>query len=65
MPREVKENTKTTAALEAMAGRRNGSVTLVKARHLVAPKVRATFSKLASCCAHWAPTMRATTARFT
>ncbi len=65
MPSDVKEKTNTTAALETIAGRRLGRVTSRKARHRVAPRVRATFSKSGSCCAQLAPTMRATTAMFT
>ena len=44
MPSDVNEKTKTTAALAAMAERRLGRVTSMKARVRVAPSVRATSS---------------------
>ena len=64
MPSEVNENTKTIAAADAMAGPRDGSVTVRNATHRFAPRVRAAVSIRGSMVDHRAPTMRITTAIF-
>jgi len=63
-PREVKENTKTIAAAEAIAGRSAESVTVRKAVQGPAPRLRAVSSIRGSIVTQRAPTIRTTTARF-
>jgi len=61
-PKEVKENRKTRALVEAIAGARSGSVTVRKVWNFDAPRVLAASSSEGSIRSQYAPTPRTTIA---
>jgi len=61
-PNDVNENKKTNALVDAIAGRRRGSVTVRKVWSLEAPRLLAASSSEGSMRSQYAPTPRTTIA---